>query len=47
MTKLKAAVFDLNGTLVDDIRFHYEAWKALGDRVGFAMNEEIFQSCNG
>jgi len=45
--KLQAAVFDLNGTLVDDIRFHFEAWKALGDRVGFAMDEAIFQSCNG
>ncbi len=45
--KLQAAVFDLNGTLVDDIRFHFQAWKALGDRVGFAMDEAIFQSCNG
>lgn len=45
--KLQAAVFDLNGTLVDDIRFHFQAWKALGERVGFAMDEAIFQSCNG
>jgi HAD superfamily hydrolase (TIGR01509 family) len=45
--KLRAAVFDLNGTLVDDISFHYRAWKALADRVGFAMDEAIFQSCNG
>ena len=45
--KLQAAVFDLNGTLVDDIRFHYQAWKALGDRVGFVMDEAVFQSCNG
>lgn len=47
MKRLNAAVFDLNGTLVDDIRFHFQAWKALGDRVGFAMDEAIFQSCNG
>lgn len=45
--KLQAAVFDLNGTLVDDIRFHFQAWQALGERVGFAMDEAIFQSCNG
>ncbi|HVH47868.1 MAG TPA: HAD-IA family hydrolase [Labilithrix sp.] len=44
---IRAVVFDLNGTLVDDIRFHYQAWKALADRVGFAMDEAIFQSCNG
>ena len=45
--QLRAAIFDLNGTLVDDIAFHYRAWKALADRVGFAMDEDIFQSCNG
>ncbi|MBC8071785.1 MAG: HAD family phosphatase [Deltaproteobacteria bacterium] len=45
--KLRAAIFDLNGTLVDDIAYHYRAWKALGDRHGFAMDEAIFQSING
>ncbi|MBX3261013.1 MAG: HAD family phosphatase [Labilithrix sp.] len=45
--KLQAVVFDLNGTLVDDIQFHFEAWKALGERHGFAMTPAIFQACNG
>jgi beta-phosphoglucomutase len=45
--KLRAAIFDLNGTLVDDIAYHYRAWKALADRHGFAMDEAIFQSING
>ncbi len=47
MSAARAAVFDLNGTLVDDIAFHFRAFKELGERVGFAMDEAIFQSCNG
>lgn len=43
----RAVVFDLNGTLVDDIRFHFAAWKALGERVGFVIDEAVFQSFNG
>lgn len=39
--KLQAAVFDLKRTLVDDIAFHYQAWKALGDRVGPALIEAL------
>ncbi|MBX3197856.1 MAG: HAD family phosphatase [Labilithrix sp.] len=45
--KLQAVVFDLNGTLVDDIQFHFEAWKALAERLGVAMTPPIFQSYNG
>lgn len=45
--ELRAAIFDLNGTLVDDIAYHYRAWKILGERHGFAMDEALFQSING
>jgi len=44
---MKAVVFDLNGTLVDDIAYHFAAFKALAAKVGFAMDEAIFQSTNG
>lgn len=44
---MKAVVFDLNGTLVDDIAYHFEAFKTLASKVGFAMDEVIFQSTNG
>ncbi len=47
MTKLLGAVFDLNGTLIDDIPFHFRAWKALGEKHGFAVDEARFQSFNG
>jgi HAD superfamily hydrolase (TIGR01509 family) len=44
---VKAVVFDLNGTLVDDIAFHYDAWRALAERHGVGMTPVIFQSMNG
>ncbi len=47
MTRFAAAVFDLNGTLIDDIAFHFRAWRALGERHGFVVDEARFQSFNG
>ncbi len=46
-TTLAAAIFDMNGTLVDDIAYHYRAWTMLAERHGFAMDEALFQSFNG
>lgn len=45
--KLRAVVFDLNGTLVDDIPFHFLAWKALADRLGVPFDEARMQEWNG
>ena len=44
---LSGAVFDLDGTLVDNIRFHFEAFRALAGRLGLVMDEATFQSFNG
>lgn len=44
---LKGAVFDLDGTLVDNIRYHYEAFRALAERRGLTMDEATFQKYNG
>ncbi|CAN5919425.1 beta-phosphoglucomutase [soil metagenome] len=44
---LTGAVFDLDGTLVDNIRFHFEAFRTLADRLGLVMDEPTFQSFNG
>jgi beta-phosphoglucomutase len=41
------AVFDLDGTLVDNIRYHFEAFRTLGARLGLVMDEPTFQSFNG
>ncbi|HVH41952.1 MAG TPA: HAD family phosphatase [Labilithrix sp.] len=45
--KVRAVIFDLNGTLVDDIRFHFEAWTRLAEKIGAVMSQSIFQSFNG
>jgi beta-phosphoglucomutase len=44
---LSGAIFDLDGTLVDNIRFHFEAFRALAARLGLVMDERTFQSFNG
>src|SRR4051812_9354202 len=45
---VRGAVFDLDGTLVDNIGFHYEAFRVLAERLGLAtMDEATFQSFNG
>lgn len=44
---IRGAVFDLDGTLVDNIRFHFAAFRALAERLGKVMDEATFQSFNG
>ncbi len=44
---LRGVIFDLNGTLVDDIAFHFDAWKVLARAHGVEMTPELFQSFNG
>jgi beta-phosphoglucomutase len=44
---IRGAVFDLDGTLVDNIRYHFEAFRALASRLGLVMDEATFQSFNG
>ena len=45
--KLRGVIFDLNGTLVDDIPYHRDAWAMLAKKLDVPMNELIFQSFNG
>jgi len=33
--KIKACIFDLDGVIVDTAKYHYLAWKALADKLGF------------
>ena len=39
---ISAAIFDLDGTLVDNMRFHAEAWAALFARLGHPVPPERF-----
>ncbi len=41
---LRAVVFDMDGTLVDNMAFHNQAWVALAGKLGLSMTEADFQN---
>lgn len=43
MQNALAAIFDLDGTLVDNMTFHGDAWIALAERVGAPASREDFE----
>jgi beta-phosphoglucomutase len=40
---LRAAIFDMDGTLVDNMAFHNQAWEILSARLDVPMSAERFQ----
>lgn len=36
---MKGAIFDLDGVIVDTAKYHYLAWRALANRLGFEFTE--------
>jgi beta-phosphoglucomutase family hydrolase len=45
--KAKALIFDVDGTLVDTMSFHYKAWQEVGRRNGFDYPKSIFYEFAG
>ncbi|MCX7679375.1 MAG: beta-phosphoglucomutase family hydrolase [Spirochaetes bacterium] len=43
----RALIFDLDGTLVDTMKIHFEAWKEVGRSNGFDYPEELFYRLAG
>jgi len=43
----RAVIFDADGVLVDSYRAHFEAWKAMGRRLGMDLSEETFAASFG
>ncbi|MCU4177496.1 beta-phosphoglucomutase [Carboxylicivirga sp. N1Y90] len=39
MGQIKACLFDLDGVIVDTAKYHYIAWKALANELGFDFTE--------
>ena len=37
--EMRAAIFDLDGVIVDTAKYHYLAWKRLANELGFDFNE--------
>lgn len=46
-TGYRAAIFDLDGVIVDTARYHYQAWKALAHRLGFDFTEKDNERLKG
>ncbi|MCX5750669.1 MAG: HAD family phosphatase [Candidatus Saganbacteria bacterium] len=44
MPKLEAAIFDLNGTIIDDGPYHDKAWRAYAKKLGFDVSSEEFKN---
>ncbi|WP_339250469.1 beta-phosphoglucomutase [Paenibacillus sp. FSL P2-0136] len=43
----EAAIFDLDGVIVDTAKFHYTAWKRLAGELGFAFSERENEQLKG
>jgi beta-phosphoglucomutase len=46
-TDIQAAIFDLDGVLVDTAKYHYLAWKRLAKEVGIDLSEEENEKLKG
>lgn len=44
---IKAAIFDLDGVIVDTAKYHYLAWKRLARQLGFDLTEEDNEQLKG
>jgi len=45
--EMRAAIFDLDGVIVDTARYHYLAWKRLADQYGFGFTESDNERLKG
>jgi beta-phosphoglucomutase len=45
--ELKLAIFDLDGVIVDTAKYHYLAWKRLGDEIGIAFTQKDNERLKG
>ncbi len=45
--QIKAALFDLDGVIVDTAKYHYIAWKSIADELGFDFTEEHNERLKG
>jgi len=43
LLRLRAAIFDMDGTLVDNMRFHNQAWVEMARRLGLDVPAERFE----
>ena len=44
---IKGILFDLDGVLLSTEQFHFQAWKALADRLGIPFDQAQGDRCRG
>ena len=44
---IEAFIFDLDGVITDSAKYHYLAWKELGQKLGIQIDEEFNESLKG
>ncbi len=44
---IKGAIFDMDGVLVDNVRYHMRAWKQLGSEFGITLTEDAIKRVFG
>jgi beta-phosphoglucomutase len=47
MKKIEACIFDLDGVIVDTAKYHFIAWRALAEELGFTFTEEDNERLKG
>jgi beta-phosphoglucomutase family hydrolase len=48
MTRPRAFIFDLNGTMIDDMSYHIRAWHGIVNGLGASLNyEQVKEECYG
>lgn len=47
MHNIKAFIFDLDGVIVDTVKFHYLAWRKLANDMGFDISSEQNEKLKG
>lgn len=40
---MKAAIFDMDGVVVDNHKYHFKAWMAFAEKYQFELNEKIYR----
>jgi beta-phosphoglucomutase len=47
ITEMRAAIFDLDGVIVDTAKYHYLAWKKLAHELGFEFSQKDNEKLKG
>ncbi|WP_367569400.1 beta-phosphoglucomutase [Lacrimispora sp.] len=47
MREIKTCIFDMDGVICDTAKYHFHAWKKLGDRLGIVFTEQDNERLKG